>query len=253
MIKYTALALALASTSAMANLDSIPDVENGAKKGFHGSVGIAVASMPEYVGGDDAETTALPLINVSYNDTFYFKYNRLGAWAYKGDNGFRVGGVITQHKGWESSDGDLLENYKDRDASTMAGVNVAYAKGMFNSEAGYVVDVSDESDGAKFYAQATYTMLATPKYTLSIVAKVEALDDDLTEYYYSGFNEDNSIYVADAATNVTLGLIGTYNINKKWKVIAAVTATSLDDEIADSPLVEEDTHNIALIGASYSF
>lgn len=257
MFKYAALALSLAAVPAMAStlgdMDSIPDVNNKAKQGFHGQVGLAVASMPEYMGGDDAETTGVPLINVSYNDTFYFKYNRLGAWAYKADNGFRVGGVIMQHKGWESGDGDLLDEYKDRDPSTMAGINAAYKTGMFSSEFGYVSDISDESEGAKFYAQASYTMLATPKYSLTVAAKVEALDEDLVKYYYSGNEANGDRYYADSTTNVTLALIGTYNISEKWKVIAAVSATSLGDEIEDSPLVEDDAYNMALLGATYSF
>lgn len=255
MIKYAALALSIASTSVIASseigdLENIPDVESKAKQGLHGQVGIAIARMPEYIGGKDDENKILPLINVSYNDRFYFKFNRLGAWIYKSDNGFRVGGVISQHKGWESDDSDLLAGKSDRDDSTMAGINAAYAKGKFNSEIGYVTDISNESDGSKFYAAATYTMLATRNYTLSATAKVSVLDEDLTSYYYS---DADTGYEADSATNISLGLIGTYNISKKWTAIAAVTANSLDDEISDSPLVEDDTHNMVLMGVTYSF
>lgn len=248
-IKYLVLAMGLSSASVLAaDLSSMPDVENNAKKGFHGQVGIAAASMPEYIGGDDTETVALPLINVSYNDTFYIKYNRLGAWVYKADNGFRLGGVVTYQKGWESSDGDLLKGRKDRDDSIMAGANVAWAQGKFSTEAGYVTDISDNSDGNKAYVQAAYTILAEPSYALSLFAKVENLDSDVTDYYYG--TDD---YSADSATNATLGLVGTYKINKKWTAIAAVSGTSLDDEIKDSPLVEEDTYNMVAVGVTYSF
>ncbi len=249
MIKYVALALSLASASALASstlasMENIPDSETNSKKGFHGQIGLGVASLPEYMGGDDTETRALPLINVSYNDTFYFKFNRLGAWLLKSDNGFRFGGVVSHHAGWDSDDGDLLVGLEDRDASIMAGVNAAYSKGMFSSEIGYVTDVSDSSDGAKFYAQAGYTVLATPQYTLTLSAKVEALDKDMVEYYH---------LTKESTVNATLSVIGTYKLSKKWTLMGLVSATSLGDEIADSPISEDDTHNMALIGATYSF
>jgi outer membrane protein len=264
MIKYAALALSLASVSALASstlgsMESVPDVANDSKQGFHGQVGLAVASMPEYVGGEDAEGTGIPLINVSYNDRFYFKFNRLGAWVYKGDNGFRVGGVITTHQGWESSDGDALKGRTDREDTTMVGINAEYKKGMFTAEVGFLQGMGDEddyddgSDGGKFYVQASYTIIAKPKYTLTLAAKVESLDDDMASYYYSGIKSDNSVYIADATSNVTLAAIGTYKLTPKWTLMGAVTATSLGDEIADSPVAEDDTYNMVLLGATYSF
>lgn len=261
MIKYTTLALALTSASVFAastigNVTNIPDVKKDLEHGFHGQVGLAVANLPEYVGGDDLETTVLPLINVSYNDRFYFKFNRLGAWLYKSDNGFRVGGVVTNHAGYDAGDvPDYLRDnlVEDRDDSTMLGINAEYKKGMFSAEVGYLQDISDTSDGAKMYIQANYTVLAAPKYTLTLVAKAEQLDDDMTSYYYSAINDDNSFYTAKSATNLTIGTVGTYKINDKWTAIGALTVTSLGDEITDSPLVEKDTYNMVLVGATYSF
>ena len=257
MIKYTALALGLLSLSAVAtsttgSIANMPTVGNDSKQGFHGMVGLGAASMPEYVGGDDTETNVLPLINVSYNDTFYFKFNRLGAWVYKSNSGFRVGGVVMPHAGWESGDGDRLTDLEDRDDSIMAGINAEYKKGMFSTEVGYVTDVSDESEGSKFYAQASYTMLANRQYTLTVNGKVEAWDEDLTSYYYSAVGPDG-LYIADSTTNITLSLVGTYNLTKQWKLIGLASATSLGDEISDSPIVEDDTNNMFLLGAVYTF
>lgn len=247
MKKLAAFALSLVSasvfaTSTVGNLDNVPDVKTEAKQGFHGQVGLAVASLPEYIGGDETEGVALPLINVSYNDTFYFKYNRLGAWLLKSESGFRLGGVIMSHAGYDKEDGDLL--IVDRDDSTMAGVNLAYSKGLFSTEVGFVKDVSDTSEGSKFYAQAQYTMVATPKYTVSVSAKLENWDEDLVGYYYGNY---------ESASNASLALIGTYKLNDKWTLLGAVSATSLGDEISDSPIVEDDTYNGVLVGATYSF
>lgn len=264
MIKHITLALALVSGSVFASsfvgkISHLPDVENKSKKGFHGQVGLGLAVLPTYIGADSTETSLLPLINVNYNDRFYFNANRLGAWVYQANYGVRLGGVITSHAGYDSDD---LPNYlKDnlvfkRDDSIMAGVNAEFKRGMFSVEAGIVTDVSSASKGEKSYIQASYTVLAKPKYSLTIMAKAEMLDSDMTEYYYNSFYDETSTtpdYVAKSATNITLGAVGTYKINNKWTAMGAITATSLGDEIADSPLVENDSYNMVLVGATYSF
>jgi len=256
MIKYIALAISLVSVSALANstLDSmsnLPDVKGEANKGFHGQVGLGLANMPEYIGSNNTENIAVPLINVNYNDTFYIKFNRLGAWFYKNDNGFRVGGVLTRQAGYDK--GELPQNLTNRmgkEDTTLVGINAQYKKGMFSAEAGFLAGMGDNgkndegSDGGKFYAQAGYTFLATPQYTLTGMVKIAKWDEDIVEYYYG---------TKHASTNVTLGLVGTYKVNDKWTVLGMATTTSLGDEIADSAITEDDSSNMILIGATYSF
>jgi len=251
MIKYLALAIGLASTSAFAastvgNMSEIPTTTSDSKKGFHGQVGLGVASMPEYIGGEDNESVGVPLINVSYNDRFYFKFNKLGAWVFKSDNGFRVGGLITAHRGFDAKDVDVNRPAYDREDSTMAGVNMQFTRGKFSSEAGILKDVSDESEGAKMYIQAGYTFLANAKYSMTAMAKIESLDDEMAGYYYRNY---------ESTVNATLGLVGTYKITDRWTLLGAVTATSLGDEATEgtNTWVTEDSYSQALIGATYSF
>ena len=256
MIKYAALALSLISVSVLANstlgsMSNVPDVKNEAKKGLHGQVGLGFANMSEYIGAKNTENIFVPLLNVSYNDTFYIKFNRLGAWFYKSDNGFRVGGVLTIQAGYDKSElPDNLINKIGKEDTTLVGINAQYKKGMFTAEAGFLTGTGDNgknnegSEGGKFYAQAGYTFLATPQYTLTGMVKLAKWDEDLVEYYYDTKN---------ASTNVTVGLVGTYKLTDKWTMLGAVTATSLGDEIVDSAMVEDDSANMILVGATYSF
>lgn len=250
-MKSLLLTLALFSGSSLAasinDVNRLPDNEVKAKKGLHGQVGLAVASLPEFVGSDDTKTTVLPIINVQYNDRFYFKFNRLGGWLYKNKNGFRFGGVVTSHSGYDKEDiknNELAEAWGDRDASFMAGVNAAYRYQKFNIEAGYVTDVSNNSEGGKFYASASYTVFADKQKTLTLNARLERLDEDMVNYYYG---------VDDATLNTTLGVIGTYKLSKNWTAIGALTVTALGDEVSDSVISSDDKANVALLGAVYSF
>ncbi|WP_286263223.1 MipA/OmpV family protein [Thalassotalea atypica] len=250
MIKRLTLAIGLISTSVFATstigeLSEIPDSGASKNKGFHGQVGIAAASLAKYVGSGDNETRALPLINVNYNDIIYFKYNRLGAWLFKSESNFRVGALISPHRGIDEDDlPNQLEGYGDRDPSIMAGFNMGFNQGRFRAEVAALKDVSDNSEGTKLQAQVGYTFLANKHYTLSASAKIESLDDDMVGYYYESY---------DSATNYSVSLVGTYRLSPKWTLMGAVTTTSLDDEISNSAIVDDDTPTTALIGATYSF
>jgi outer membrane scaffolding protein for murein synthesis (MipA/OmpV family) len=256
MIKYAALALSLVSVTVFANstlgsMSNLPDVKNEAKKGFHGQVGLGLANVSEYIGGKDTENIVIPLINVNYNDTFYIKFNRLGAWFYKNDNGIRVGGVLTRQAGYNKGDlPDNLTNRVGKEDTTLVGINAQYKKGMFSAEAGFLMGTGDNgkddegSEGGKFYVEAGYTFLATPQYTLTGLVKFSKWDEDIVEYYYG---------TKHASTNVTVGLVGTYKLSDKWTMLGSVTSTSLGDEIADSAIAEDDSSNMILLGATYSF
>ncbi len=256
MIKYAALAFSLVSVPVFANstlssMSNVPDVKSEAKKGFNGQVGLGLTNVSEYIGAKNTESIFVPLVNVNYNDTFYIKFNRLGAWFYKSDNGFRVGGVLTRQAGYDKNElPDNLINKVRKEDTTLVGVNAQYKKGKFSAEAGFLMGTGDNgknnegSEGEKFYAQAGYTFLATAQYTLTGMVKLEKWDEDLVEYYYD---------TKETSTNVTVGLVGTYKLNDKWTMLGAVTATSLGDEIADSAIAEDDSSNMILLGATYSF
>ncbi|MGJ8692479.1 MAG: MipA/OmpV family protein [Thalassotalea sp.] len=259
MIKYIALALAMASSSVfaastLATMNNIPDLNQDNKKGLHGQIGLGATNFPSYFGGRHSENSLVPLINISYNDRFYLKFNRLGAWIYQPHNDFRVGGVITTHSGIKRSDvanerKPLL--IKDRDDSIMAGINAQYKNGLFVMEAGLLQDISNTSDGTKLFIKAAYTVIVAPNYSLSLTAAIEGLDQDLVDYYYTPAG--NTFYQADATYNMILGVSSSYKINAKWTAIGALSVTTIGDEITDSFITEDDTYQGLFLGASYSF
>jgi len=256
MFKYAVLALSLVSVSVFADstlgsMSNLPDVKSEAKRGLHGQVGLGLANTSEYIGAKNTENIFVPLLNVNYNDTFYIKFNRLGAWFYKSDNGFRVGGLLTRQAGYDKNElPDNLISKVGKEDTTLVGINAQYKKGLFTAEAGFLTGTGDNgnndegSEGGKLYAQAHYTFLATSQYTLTGTVKVSKWDKELVEYYYDS---------KGASTNFTVGLVGTYKLTDKWTMLGAVTATSLGDEITDSAIGEDDSSSMILIGATYSF
>ncbi|MEW6997120.1 MipA/OmpV family protein [Colwelliaceae bacterium BS250] len=265
MKKLLAASLLLASGSAFADplssVDAVPSHDAPTKEqqiqdkkddwtsGFHGMVGLAVINTPTWAGVDDQETIGAPLINVHWKDTVYFEYNKLGGWLFKNDDKtFRVGLVVRSRKGCDKGDCNLVGH--EVDAYGIAGVRAKWRNGRFSIDAS-VMGASESDSGGEGEFIAKYTFLANKQMTLTAMAKFEMLSEDAVGYLYYNTVEDGP--KPDSAVNASLGLVGTYNINKDWTLIGAVLATSLDDSIADAPGVTEDSTTTALLGATYRF
>ena len=255
--------LLLTSTLSYANMDEIPELDAKKGSGLHGLVGIGAMSVPDYVGGSENEVHAIPLININYHDTYYIKFNRAGWWFWRpSHSNFRVGAELGFRQGWERD--DLKESldtmfdlsnpqYKKVDDSILYGLNAAFQAGRFSAEISLLNSSADENfydqePGTELVLRASYSIMATRNFNVTASTKVEALSEDTTDFLY-GING----YAPDSAVNVSFAVIGSYKFSKNWLMLGGAGVNLLDDEIADSPIVEDDTQSMALLGVAYSF
>jgi outer membrane scaffolding protein for murein synthesis (MipA/OmpV family) len=196
-------------------------------KDWSGMLGLAALNAPEYWGSEDDETNAAPVIIVDYKDTAYFRVNHGGYWFYKPNDSFRVGALIRLRPGaWEDDDdsiedlGPLPAGFDEPDAQAEPGINLKWHSGM--------ASVS------------------------SVIARIgfEILGEDEVNYQWYG---DTSGADVDSATNTSLSLIGTTRLNPSWTLFYGAKTTTLDDEIDDSPIVEEDSYTVGFVGAGWNF
>ncbi|WP_068546358.1 MipA/OmpV family protein [Thalassotalea crassostreae] len=245
---------AFAKAGVAGSVDNVPAQGEEAGSGWSVQLGLGVVSAPEFAGSDETETTAVPLINVSYNNWAYFEYNKLGAWLWQPDDtGLRLGVVATPKKGYDKGDGPFPGH--EVDDQTLAGLRVNWKSGMFALDA-QVLGSAEEDSGGEVRVQGTYTWVLSEKATLTALVKVEAVSEDAVDYYYYGGNVQDNTYTPDAANNVSFGVIGTYAIAPKWTLLGAVLNTSYDDSITDVQKFSgnaEDSGTTAFVGATYKF
>ncbi|QBY06003.1 MipA/OmpV family protein [Thalassotalea sp. HSM 43] len=215
--------------------------------GWQVSLGAGAVNAPEFDGVDDTETNAVPLIKVNYNHRFYIEFNKIGWWAWKPDDtGFSLGLVAQSRKGYDKGDGPI-PNF-EVDDTALAGIRARWINGRFAIH-GAVLGSSESDSGGEAHITASYTFIASPKGTLSAMVQAETLSEDAVDYFYYAETDAG----ADSATNLSLGVIGTYNFSKKWTMIGGVKVTSLDDPISDAPGVTEDSSTKAVLGLMYNF
>ncbi|MCG7534937.1 MipA/OmpV family protein [Pseudoalteromonas sp. OOF1S-7] len=149
-------------------------------------------------------------------------------------------------EGYDAPDGELVLNYG--------------AKFLWFGLSGHT-DLSDESDATNFTFSAEVPLYESANgFGISVQAQVRWLDADYvnTVYGISGKNINASVgrmayQTDDNAVNVTFGLNAYYQLTPEMTLIGSVSRTELDDVISKSPLVGDDTMDVAFIGALYQF
>ena len=130
------------------------------------------------------------------------------------------------------------------------GGSTTYQYGRFSAETGVLNTTSEQQDAKEFYLQSTYAVVDREKLNISVLAKIEASEKPLTNYY---FQEQAASYRAPTAEQLknTVGFIGSYSLTPQWAIVGAITSSQSNIQ----PINEEDksiSHS-ALIGTTYSF
>ncbi|WDE12386.1 MipA/OmpV family protein [Thalassomonas haliotis] len=151
-----------------------------------------------------------------------------------------------------TSDANFLEKQvlQDNTAQPLSQLNVSYQGKRLSVQSGFLTERLEHDLGNKFFLQGSYSIWSFNNFDISVTAKIETLDKDIIQSYYPV--EDTALEINELSTNKTLGLIGTFDLSSRWKMIGAITTTSIGSQIT-SPLIENNTFNMALIGTTYSF
>ncbi len=139
--------------------------------------------------------------------------------------------------------------------ANISAINASYSNGNFTAETGVFSNNESLTSSSQFYLQGAYQLFTGEHLAVSLTAKIEAIDNDSINSYL-GYQENYQAYKSvfeQQATNTTIGLVSTYRINKQWQIHGMISSTSLDDKIENSPLINSNSIQIALIGTSYSF
>ena len=172
-------------------------------------------------------------------------------------------GVFNQ--GYDADDSTALRGMKDRDSSFTLGLKLRSRTpiGTFIVSGAYdVTGKSDGFDGSLMYT--TLLPLGSSKVRLYPELGVEYWSKRVSNYYF-GVNPNETVVsgetvrdeysVAGGTNNYFLGYSAEYPLNKHWALTHSLRKTWYDDEILDSPIVDNDKASDMKImfGISYDF
>ncbi len=220
--------------------------------------GGAVLSSQPYVGAD---TRVYPVPMFAYEGKrLYFRGIMGGYWLYTFD-GVSVGPVLRpRFDGYEEDDSSFLEGMDDREWSMDGGIGINWLTDIGLFGAAFTTDLFGRHDGQEL--DFSYTILfqwAGFDFIPSLGVKWKS--DNLVDYYYGVRDNEarfdpgalRAPYEGNDAVDPYVRLAVRRKLNPRWSLLGAVQYEWLDDEITESPIVDEGYEASVLLGILYTW
>lgn len=251
--KLLLIAAAVAGCCASPALAQSPPAAGGVSW----SLGLGVISAPRPYVGAENRTTAIPLLELSYK-RFFVQGIRVG-YRVTGAGPFSLSAVAgPRFLGYEEDDSPFLRGMADRAGAIDVGMSAAWNHRRWGVAGHLRHDVSGHSDGTQagvdlFLRRATLA----GRLRLQPALGLEWLDANTVDYYYGvrpqEARPDRPAYRGTATVNASLGLLASYQLDRRLALIVLVNGSLLGDGAADSPIVDGKASYFGLAGITYRF
>ena len=216
------------------------------------TLGVGVLWNTEPYKGVDSELYAFPTITWRIGRLFV-RETGLG-FQIAGDERWSVDAFAEwRFDGYEEDDSDFLDGMDDRDGTLDAGFAYVRRSETFGKFAFSVgADTLDRHGG--YQADITWSKLT--RFGLPAV-RIAYYSSSLADYYFGVEDAeatlDRPAYAPGSGVIWSLYYTLGKPLTKNWNWVASVGADFYPDDIADSPIMEDDYRAYVFVGASYLF
>jgi outer membrane scaffolding protein for murein synthesis (MipA/OmpV family) len=263
---FISMAIGLPLTNAMADSGTPVTPNVPEPDAWRFVVGVGAISEPKYPGSGNRRYEPVPLLSASYG-RFFFGASPdtgtplgLGAYLYR-DSHWRIGAVVSYDflKPRRESDDAHLQGLGDIDRTAHAGIFVNYTLGWFGARSSVLTDIGGKHQGtiAKLDLEAKYT--PTNRLTFTAGPGLTWASSQYEQTYYGVDAQQSSqsgmrqYSPGSGIASVRFSVGANYELTKHWDVRALVSASSLQGDTGDSPVVEKKSQIFYGAFASYHF
>lgn len=214
--------------------------------GKRGRLGVGIGAIGRsspYRDYDGAVTQVIPAI--TYNGSRLQIFGPNISFGLFGTGKLRVAAAGTYRLGvYDEDDSDYLEGMGDRDSTFMGGLALQAELPLgFDLALSYQHDVLDRIGGGEARVAVDKSFqLGTLRFSPEL--GINWLAEDLADYDFGvapqKATSDRPEYRLDSVFTVDVGVSMLYEITTEWLLVMNVAVELLDDEITDSPIVDED-------------
>jgi MipA family protein len=204
------------------------------------------------------KTTAIPFVHYE-SDSFYVRDTSLG-YIFAKDESNEISATVSylpfEFKP-EDSDSRALIKLDQRDTTALVGLAYSHREHWGTLKATFSGDVLDKSNG--FISELSYLRpIPLGDFTLIPAAGVTWYSDKLTQYYFGVSNKEArrsglSHYQPGSSWNPFVGLSVSYKITPQLTVLTSGRYSYLDNQIANSPMVDKNHEASVMTGVSWTF
>ena len=216
------------------------------------SLGLGVASTPRpYVGAENA-VLPIPLVDITYKK-LYVQGIQAGYWFVnnkKLDFGVRAEIVF---KALDPDDSDFLVGMNERKPSIQGGLVLAWKPGKFRLSTAVNTDLLDRSNGQQASVRFS-RMWQFHGRAVGVMPSIGVVwqSSNFINYYYGVSPEEalpgRPAFDGHSAVNYRGSVLGYLFVSHRIRFLAYLEVQRLDNEIYDSPIVEDRRAVLGLFG-----
>jgi outer membrane protein len=223
------------------------------------SVGAGVIITKDPYKGIDTDTQGIPFF--LYRTNKLSLYGPMMSYALFEDDRWQIKALAKiRFEGYEQEDSHFLQGMDDRQWTLEMGGSLSKKLPLGNITADFAADILNEHKGHElrlFYSYDFRNVLKIPALMATPNIGVAYRSRQLNDYYY-GVRESEAIagrpeYNAGDSTGLMTGLRVNYKLSEKMNLMGLISFEWLDDEIRNSPIVDEDHIESFLLGITYTF
>ena len=194
--------------------------------------------------GMSLNSQATRIVTSSLTDNELFNTDLINSqqWLNQHNNILPSNAIINR---WYLPESNSLVHIKKIKYQDTLASSAQYINGRFSAKTGFLSKNSTYSNNSIFYLQSALVVLDSDYFNLSVAAR---LDEQQVNY----LNVNGSLFNKPIYTS-TLGIIGTYSLNKNWLVSGGVTTTAVNEKFIHGQIADQNQYNQAIIGTTYSF
>jgi len=220
------------------------------------SLGLGIVSAPTPYRGVDNQVLPIPLVELYYK-RLYVQGIRAG-FRVLGDDGLHLDlRVRWSFLELDPEDSPFLKGMKPRKPTALGGLALEWNRSQLQISGTLLGDMLGRSDGLTGSLLASWREpLMNGRLTLIPSLGIAYQDTKTIDYYFgvtpNEATEERAAYRGTAAWNPTARLIALFNITPRLNLVAHLAGQSLDNEIRNSPIVDDSWGYEAVLGLTYS-
>jgi len=220
------------------------------------SLGLGLVSAPTPYLGADNQVLPIPLVELYYK-RLYVQGIRAG-FRVLGDDGLHLDlRVRWSFLELDPEDSPLLEGMSPRKPTALGGLALEWNRGKLQVSGTLLADLLGNSNGLAGSILASWSKPVMKGRLMLIPSLGVAYQDAKTVDYYFGVTPDEATrerpaYVGTTAWNPTARFTALFKITQRFNLVVYLAGQSLDNEIRNSPIVDDSWGYEAVLGLTYS-
>jgi len=253
-ISLTVIAISVLLSSAAVAQEAKAEPDAPVERTLEWSLGLGVASTPRpYVGAENA-VLPIPLVDITYKK-LYVQGIQAGYWFV--DNKHLDFGVRTEivFESLDPDDSPFLMGMAERKPSIQGGLVFAWKPGKFRLTTAVNTDLMNRSNGQQVSVRFS-RMWQFHGRAVGVMPSIGVVwqSSNFINYYYGVTPEealpDRPPFSGHSAVNIRGSLLGYLFVSHRIRFLAYLEVQRLDNEIYDSPIVEDRRSILGLFGVT---